>query len=354
MRETARSGIRRSPACPRSTRRRWIRVGTRIDDDCSSSSARTDGSSAEAISSSKSSPAHFASSQPRKRPRRIVLAADDQGGFRHGRDLSKNDAGRGQSIRVSRAAKPGRSSRAPPMLLHRNRNAAEHNHLALQRNPHYLSIPVLIDGPIAVSLATMQAIAFGAESARCCTSSTRAYADTLAPFRKAWRRLLARRSARPWPGIPADPDSQRGVAAACELFAEGRLQHHRPEFGIDSVLIGNRTVAVREEKIWVSPFATLLHFAKETPSPQPRVLLVRRCLGISRHCCAIRCARCCPEHDVYVTDWHNARDVPLVGRRFRFRRFHRSHHLVPRGARARARMSSRCASRRSRCWPRWR
>src|SRR5271163_3174373 len=43
----------------------WMRVGTRIDDDCSSSSARTDGSSEDATCSAKSSPAHFASNQPR-------------------------------------------------------------------------------------------------------------------------------------------------------------------------------------------------------------------------------------------------------------------------------------------------
>src|SRR5579862_1585799 len=44
----------------------WIKVGTRIDEDCSRSSARTDGSSADTICSSKSRPAHFASSQPRR------------------------------------------------------------------------------------------------------------------------------------------------------------------------------------------------------------------------------------------------------------------------------------------------
>src|SRR5580704_9984189 len=44
----------------------WIRVGTRIEEDCSSNSARTDGSSAETICSAKSSPAHLASSQPRR------------------------------------------------------------------------------------------------------------------------------------------------------------------------------------------------------------------------------------------------------------------------------------------------
>jgi polyhydroxyalkanoate depolymerase len=122
---------------------------------------------------------------------------------------------------------------------------------------------------------------------------------------------------RRWPGMP-ETQLQRSFAAACELFAEGRLQHHRPEFGIDSVMIGNRTVPVREERTWVKPFATLLHFAKETPAPQPKVLLVAPMSGhfatLLRH--TVRTML--PDHDVYVTDWHNARDVPLSAGDFDF------------------------------------
>src|SRR6202142_480979 len=122
---------------------------------------------------------------------------------------------------------------------------------------------------------------------------------------------------RPWLGLPQN-GLQRGFAATCQMFAEGRLQHHRPAFGIDTGTIGNSKVPVTEEKVRVTPFATLLHFAKETPQPQPRVLLVAPMSGhfatLLRH--TVRTML--PEHDVYITDWHNARDVPLSAGDFDF------------------------------------
>ncbi len=122
---------------------------------------------------------------------------------------------------------------------------------------------------------------------------------------------------RGWPGLPETP-AQRGIAAACELFAQGRLQHHRPEFSIDAVTVGNRSVAVREEKTWVRPFATLLHFAKDTPQPQPKVLLVAPMSGHFATLLRGTVKTMLPEHDVYLTDWHNARDVPLSAGDFDF------------------------------------
>jgi poly(3-hydroxybutyrate) depolymerase len=53
------------------------------------------------------------------------------------------------------------------------------------------------------------------------------------------------------------------VMAACELIARAKLTHHRPAFGIETVLVGNREVAVREEAAHVTPFGTLLHFRKD-------------------------------------------------------------------------------------------
>ena len=98
------------------------------------------------------------------------------------------------------------------------------------------------------------------------------YIDSLAPF-QSLAAAMGDAFSRPWPGLP-QTGLQRGFAAACQMFAEGRLQHRRPEFGIDSIKIGNATVPVTEEKVRVTPFSTLLHFAKETPQPQPKVLLV--------------------------------------------------------------------------------
>jgi poly(3-hydroxybutyrate) depolymerase len=142
------------------------------------------------------------------------------------------------------------------------------------------------------------------------------YSDAIAPF-QGMATAFGRAMGQPWPGFP-ETQFQRGIAAACELFAEGRLQHHRPEFGIDSVKLGNGTVPVTEEKIRVTPFSTLLRFAKETPQPQPRVLLVAPMSGhfatLLRHTVRVML----PEHDIYITDWHNARDVPLSAGDFDF------------------------------------
>jgi polyhydroxyalkanoate depolymerase len=142
------------------------------------------------------------------------------------------------------------------------------------------------------------------------------YADALAPLQGV-AAAYGGAMARPWWGLP-ETQAQRGIAAVCELFAQGRLQHHRPEFAIDSVVMGNRTIPVREEKAWVRPFGTLLHFAKDGEAQQPRVLLVSPMSGhfatLLRH--TVRTML--PEHDVYITDWHNARDVPLASGDFDF------------------------------------
>lgn len=142
------------------------------------------------------------------------------------------------------------------------------------------------------------------------------YADGLAPL-QSLAASFGDAFARPWFGLPQTA-MQRSVMAACQLFAEGRLQHHRPPFGIDSVTIGNGTVPVTEERVRVTPFSTLLHFKKETPQPQPRVLLVAPMSGhfatLLRH--TVRTML--PENDIYITDWHNARDVPLSAGDFDF------------------------------------
>jgi polyhydroxyalkanoate depolymerase len=142
------------------------------------------------------------------------------------------------------------------------------------------------------------------------------YADGLAPL-QSMAASFGDLFTRSWFGLP-QTQMQRGFAAACQMFAVNRLQHHRPAFAIDSVTIGNATVPVTERQVRVTPFSTLLHFAKETPQPQPRVLLVAPLSGhfatLLRH--TVRTML--PDHDVYLTDWHNARDVPLSAGDFDF------------------------------------
>jgi poly(3-hydroxybutyrate) depolymerase len=110
----------------------------------------------------------------------------------------------------------------------------------------------------------------------------------------------------------------RNLTAAYELIARAGLTHSRPPFGIDQVKVGNRDVQVREELAEVTPFGTLLHFKKDIDQAQPRVLLVAPLSGHFATLLRGTVRTMLPEHDVYITDWHNVRDVAPQEGRFGF------------------------------------
>jgi len=110
----------------------------------------------------------------------------------------------------------------------------------------------------------------------------------------------------------------RNLSAAYDLIAQTGLTHVRPAFGISSVVVGNERVAVVEEPVHVTPFGTLLRFRKDITSEQPRVLLVAPLSGHFATLLRNTVETMLPDHDVYITDWHNARDVPLTQGRFGF------------------------------------
>jgi polyhydroxyalkanoate depolymerase len=117
---------------------------------------------------------------------------------------------------------------------------------------------------------------------------------------------------------PADQTVLRNLTAAYELIARAGLTHQRPPFGVDRVTVGNREVEVTEEVTLRTPFATLLHFKKDVAQAQPRVLLVAPLSGHFATLLRSTVRTMLPEHDVYITDWHNARDVPTRDGHFGF------------------------------------
>jgi polyhydroxyalkanoate depolymerase len=108
----------------------------------------------------------------------------------------------------------------------------------------------------------------------------------------------------------------RALTAGADIFARTRLSHERPAYRIDSVPVEGRDVAVTEDVLIDAPFGQLLHFRKETNLPQPRVLIVAPMAGhfatLLRHTARTMLS----DHDVYITDWKSARDVPLSAGRF--------------------------------------
>jgi polyhydroxyalkanoate depolymerase len=116
----------------------------------------------------------------------------------------------------------------------------------------------------------------------------------------------------------ARPSALSNLTAAYELITRAGLTHTRPPYDINSITVGNREVAVTEEAADVTPFGTLLHFKKDIDQTQPRVLLIAPLSGHFATLLRATVKTLLAEHDVYITDWHNARDVPLSDGPFSF------------------------------------
>lgn len=129
--------------------------------------------------------------------------------------------------------------------------------------------------------------------------------DLIFPFRVL---ANASRAYDHWPFLEG---TRRQLAAGLEMLSRFRLSHTRPQFGIAQVRLGNAEVAVREEIALDLPFGKLLHFAKDTDVRQPKVLIVAPLSGHFATLLSKTVETMLRDHDVYITDWANARDVPL-------------------------------------------
>lgn len=106
------------------------------------------------------------------------------------------------------------------------------------------------------------------------------------------------------------------LSAALELISRSTLTYDRPAYGIDSVMVGNREIAVTEEIAYATPFGSLLRFRKDGVGEQPRMLLVAPMSGHFATLLRGTVKTLLQDHDVYITDWHNPRDIPRSEGRF--------------------------------------
>jgi poly(3-hydroxybutyrate) depolymerase len=139
--------------------------------------------------------------------------------------------------------------------------------------------------------------------------SYQAQEDLLAPWRaiavaggEVLRQLPV--SVREWPVT-------RVALAGAEIAPLTALRHTRRPFAIESVRVGRRRVTVHEEPVSGSPFGTLLRFAKTPHIDQPRVLLLAPLSGHFSTLVRDTVRTMLPDHDVFISDWHNCRDMPL-------------------------------------------
>ena len=119
-----------------------------------------------------------------------------------------------------------------------------------------------------------------------------------------------------WRGTPLYPVSR--LAALMELVSLAGLTHRRPEFGIGMIEAGGKTWEVNEEVVLARPFGSLLRFRKRGAPAQPRVMVVAPLSGHFATLLRATVKTLLADHDVYITDWHNPRDVPLAKGSFGF------------------------------------
>jgi poly(3-hydroxybutyrate) depolymerase len=136
-----------------------------------------------------------------------------------------------------------------------------------------------------------------------------AQSDVLDPLR-----LIARTSAAMMRTItPQSPYgiSLRHINAALDVFGHSGTTHKRPAYAIPDVMVGNKLVCVEDTAVFSTPFASLVHFKKDSDRKQPKVLLVAPMSGHFATLLRSTVEILLQDHDVYITDWHNARDMPL-------------------------------------------
>jgi poly(3-hydroxybutyrate) depolymerase len=111
----------------------------------------------------------------------------------------------------------------------------------------------------------------------------------------------------PWGYTSAGPL----VAASLEVFAHAAAPRGKPEFGIETIKVGRKEVAVHEEILLRKPFGQLKHFRREGVETGPRLLIVAPMSGHYATLLRGTVERMLPSFDVYITDWRDAKMVPL-------------------------------------------
>src|SRR5690606_7401332 len=134
----------------------------------------------------------------------------------------------------------------------------------------------------------------------------------LTPF-SAFTDTSAQLFSSPYSPLAYTPLS-RQIAASCELLHRLGKEYEKPQWGLHYTHAGEHDAAVTEHTVVAKPFCNLVHFKRSLPaqaSPDPTVLLVAPMSG--HHATLLRdtVRALLPRHEVYVTDWIDARMVPL-------------------------------------------
>ena len=145
------------------------------------------------------------------------------------------------------------------------------------------------------------------EAAHSIISPSRAIADSIG--------LLYRNPLNPLAATPIG----RNIAAGCELYERMTRRYGKPAFGLHETIVDGETVPVTESVVWEKPFCRLLRFVRgphEETRKQSRLLIVAPMSGHYATLLRGTVEAFLPTHQVYITDWSDARMIPMSEGRF--------------------------------------
>ena len=121
--------------------------------------------------------------------------------------------------------------------------------------------------------------------------------------------------------LAEQPDEALGgqrqqMLANCELLERLTRRYEKPAFGLTSTVVDGEPVAVHERTVVSKPFASVVRFEREMDHADPRILLIPPMSGHFSTLVRGTIEALMPQHDVFVVDWTNARDVPAEAGQF--------------------------------------
>jgi len=128
---------------------------------------------------------------------------------------------------------------------------------------------------------------------------------------RLWANAIEQASSSPYNPL-AETWYGKSMAAGAEIVARMTRDYGKPAFGLATTEIDGATVAVNEEILLRKPFCQLLRFHRDTPKRSPKVLLVAPMSGHYATLLRGTVEALLPDHDVHITDWTDAREVPLA------------------------------------------
>lgn len=140
----------------------------------------------------------------------------------------------------------------------------------------------------------------------------------------------AARATRDWWSSPLNParnsDFARKISAGADLYANVTRRYGKPDWHIDEIVVNDHKVRVRPTVVWESPWCRLIQFDRDMADMRragklqldPAVLIVAPMSGHYATLLRGTVEAFAPDHAVFITDWSNARDVPMMEGRFDF------------------------------------